>query len=112
MMLWTPNARIRFGMAANSGWYTAPDTSITCPYGLRNPLLNFTTQRLVDYTSRPMILFRGTEDTLHDSELRTTSEADAQGRNRWERAQYMVWSDRRMASRLRAAGVKQASAVG
>jgi hypothetical protein len=89
MMLWKPSARIRFGMAANSGWYTAPDTSIACPYGLRNPLLNFSTQRLVDYTNRPMILFRGTEDTLRDSELRTTSEADAQGRNRWERAQYM-----------------------
>lgn len=89
MMLWKPNARIRFGMAANSGWYTAPDTSITCPYGLRNPLLNFTTQKLVDYTNRHMIIFRGTEDTLRDSDLRTTREADAQGWNRWERARYM-----------------------
>lgn len=89
MMLWKPNARIRYGMPANSGWYTAPDTSISCPYGLRNPLLNFTTQRLLDYTNRQMIIFRGTEDTLRDSELRTTPEADAQGRNRWERAQYM-----------------------
>jgi hypothetical protein len=89
MMLWKPNARIRFGMAANSGWYTAPDTSITCPYGLQNPLLNFTTQQLVDYTNRHMIIFRGTEDTLRDSELRTTTLADAQGWNRWDRAQYM-----------------------
>jgi hypothetical protein len=89
MMLWKPNARIRFGMAANSGWYTAPDTSITCPYGLKNPLLSFTTQQLVNYTNRDMILFRGTEDTLRDSELRTTALADAQGWNRWERAQYM-----------------------
>lgn len=89
MMLWKPAARIRFGMAANSGWYTAPDTSITCPYGLRNPLLNFTTQKLVDYTNRHMILFRGTQDTQRDSDLRTTREADAQGWNRWERAQYM-----------------------
>ena len=89
MMLWKADARIRFGMAANSGWYTAPDTSIACPYGLRNPLLNFTTQQLVDYTNRHMIIFRGTEDTLRDSDLRTTWQADAQGRNRWERAQYM-----------------------
>lgn len=89
MMLWKPNAHIRFGMAANSGWYTAPDTSITCPYGLRHPLLNFTTQQLVDYTNRNMIIFRGTEDVLRDSDLRTTPEADAQGLNRWERAQYM-----------------------
>lgn len=89
MMLWKPNARIRFGMAANSGWYTAPDTSITCPYGLRHPLLSFTTQQLVNYTNRNMIIFRGTEDTLRDSDLRTTSLADAQGYNRWERAQYM-----------------------
>jgi hypothetical protein len=89
MLLWKPNARIRFGMAANSGWYTAPDTSISCPYGLRNPLLSFTTQRLVDYTNRHMIIFRGTEDTLRDSDLRTTPEADAQGMNRWERARYM-----------------------
>lgn len=89
MMLWKPNARIRFGMPANAGWYTAPDTSITCPYGLRHPLLNVTTQQLVNYTNRNMIIFRGTEDTLRDSDLRTTSQADAQGRNRWERAQYM-----------------------
>ena len=89
MMLWKPDARIRFGMAANSGWYTAPDTSIACPYGLRNSQLNFTNQQLVNYTNRHMILFRGTEDTLRDSDLRTTTLADAQGRNRWERAQYM-----------------------
>lgn len=89
MMLWKPNARIRFGMPANAGWYTAPDTSITCPYGLRHPLLNVSTQQLVDYTNRYMIIFRGTEDTLRDSDLRTTSQADAQGRNRWERAGYM-----------------------
>ena len=89
MMLWKPNARIRYGMAANSGWYTAPDTSISCPYGLRNSQLSFTTQQLVNYTNRPMIIFRGTEDTLRDSDLRTTTLADAQGRNRWERAQYM-----------------------
>lgn len=89
MMLWKPNARIRFGMAANSGWYTAPDTSITCPYGLRNPQLSFINQQLVNYTNRHMIIFRGTEDTLRDSDLRTTALADAQGRNRWERAQYM-----------------------
>lgn len=89
MMLWKPSARIRFGMAANSGWYTAPDTTIACPYGLQHPLLNFTTQQLVDYTNRHMLIFRGTEDTLRDSELRTTPEADAQGLNRWERAQYM-----------------------
>jgi hypothetical protein len=76
-------------MAANSGWYTAPDTSVTCPYGLRNPQLSFANQQLVNYTNRPMILFRGTEDTLRDSELRTTALADAQGLNRWERAQYM-----------------------
>lgn len=89
MMLWKPNARIRFGMPANSGWYTAPDTSIACPYGLQHPLLNFTNQQLVNYTNRHMIIFRGTEDTLRDSDLRTTPEADAQGLNRWERAQYM-----------------------
>jgi hypothetical protein len=89
MMLWKPDARIRFGMAANSGWYTAPDTSIACPYGLRNPLLNVTNQQLVNYTNRNMIIFRGTEDTLRDSDLRTSALADAQGRNRWERAQYM-----------------------
>ena len=89
MMLWKANARIRFGMAANAGWYTAPDASITCPYGLRHPLLNVTTQQLVNYTNRNMLIFRGTQDTQRDSDLRTTRQADAQGWNRWERAQYM-----------------------
>jgi len=88
-MLFKPNAKVRFAMPANSGWYTAPDLNIDYPYGVRHPQLSLTMQDLVDCTNKQMIIFRGTADTLRDSDLRTTPEADAQGLNRYQRALYM-----------------------
>lgn len=88
-MLWKPNAPVRLAIAAASGWYTAPDLIIDCPYGLDDPLLSFTHQSVVDWTNRNMIIAVGTEDTIRDEDLRTTARADAQGLNRYQRANYM-----------------------
>ena len=88
-MLFKPNAPVRRAIAAASGWYTAPDLNIDCPYGLDDPLLSFTQQNVVDWTNRDMIIAVGTADTVRDEDLRTTARADAQGLNRYQRADYM-----------------------
>ena len=88
-MLFEPNAPVRLAIAAASGWYTAPDLNIDCPYGLDDPLLSFAGQDVVDWTNRNMIIAVGTADTVRDADLRTTAHADAQGLNRYQRADYM-----------------------
>jgi hypothetical protein len=88
-MLFEPHAPVRLAIAAASGWYTAPDLSTDCPYGVDDPLLSLAHQDVVDWTNRNMILAVGTADTVRDDELRTTARADAQGLNRYQRADYM-----------------------
>jgi hypothetical protein len=89
-MVFRPDAPVRIAIAAGSGWYTAPDLVIDCPYGLDDPSLDFTQQDLLAWTNRDMIIMVGTADTLRDPDLRVTPRADAQGLNRYQRADYMV----------------------
>ncbi|HKQ58741.1 MAG TPA: hypothetical protein VJY35_12805 [Candidatus Eisenbacteria bacterium] len=88
-MVFKPNASVRIAIAAGSGWYTAPDLNIDCPYGLDDPLLSFTHADLMSWTNKTMIIMVGTADTIRDADLRVTPGAEAQGRNRYERAGYM-----------------------
>ena len=88
-MLFKPDAPVRLAIAAGSGWYTAPDLGIDCPYGQDDAPLGFTHQQVLDWTNRNMIIMVGTSDTVRDEDLRTTARADAQGLNRYERAHYM-----------------------
>lgn len=88
-MAFKPDAPVRLAIAAGSGWYTAPDLAIDCPYGLDDPSLDFTHQDLLNWTGREMVIMVGTADTLRDADLRVTPRADAQGLNRYERAGYM-----------------------
>jgi len=88
-MLFMPNAPVRLAIAAGSGWYTVPDPAIDCPYGPDDPL-DFTSQQILNWTNRNMVIMVGTCDTLRDDELRTTARSDAQGLNRYERAGYMM----------------------
>jgi hypothetical protein len=88
-MLFKPDAPVRLAIAAASGWYTAPDLVIDCPYGLDDSPLSFAHQDILAWTNRDMIIAVGTEDTVRDEDLRTTARADAQGLNRYERADYM-----------------------
>ena len=89
MLLFNPDAPVRFAMAANPGWYTTPELAVAFPYGLSHSLLAFTSADVLAFTLRRLIIMRGTEDTQRSSSLRQTPEADAQGRNRYERAGYM-----------------------
>ena len=89
LMLFKPNAKVRFAMPANAGWYTAPDLNTDFPSGARHPLSFFTMKNLTDYTNKQMIIMRGALDIERAENLRTTPDADAQGLTRFERAGYM-----------------------
>jgi pimeloyl-ACP methyl ester carboxylesterase len=75
-------------VACSSGWYTLPDAASPYPYGLG------TTQRASDADVRkalatPLHLAVGSADTdPNSSGLRHTAEADEQGLNRVQRANY------------------------
>ena len=89
LMLFKPNAKIRYAMPANSGWYTTPDLSHAFPHGIKHPLLSLEKRDLVRWTTKPVVIFRGTADTLRTENLSMTPESDAQGQNRYERAAFM-----------------------
>jgi hypothetical protein len=88
MMLFAYDPMIRCAIAANPGWYTAPDSTITYPWGVKHPFLSITRQDLLTYVSRNLILMRGTADTVRDSNLNIEPLSDAQGLNRYQRAGY------------------------
>ena len=88
-LLFNPQAKVRYAIAGNAGWYTLPDLELPFSYGLKHPLLSFTKKDLIDWTNRKLILMRGTADLSREGVLRKTTEADAQGQNRFERAAFM-----------------------
>jgi hypothetical protein len=90
LLLFKPNASVRNAIAANAGWYTVPDRGIPFSYGLRHPLLALTQRDLISWTDKNLIILRGTADLNSDHNLRVTPEANAQGKNRYERAAYMI----------------------
>ncbi len=86
MVLCKPLARIRVAIAANAGSYTVTDSTIAWPYGVLYSKLGVHTPELVAFTLRPLVVMRGTADTVRDSNLDTSPEADAQGLTRYARA--------------------------
>jgi len=81
-----PDYKIKYAIAANAGWYTVPEYQIDYPYGLNHPLLEYEETFLEDLVIKNLVIMRGTADTIRDSNLNTSVEADAQGMNRFERA--------------------------
>jgi hypothetical protein len=88
-MLFLPKNRVRVAIAANPGFYTLPDLNKDFPYGLKNSPVKIGENDLLSWTKRKLILMRGTADVERTESLRQTPEADAQGRNRFERAAFM-----------------------
>ncbi|MCU0411677.1 MAG: T9SS type A sorting domain-containing protein [Bacteroidetes bacterium] len=86
MVLFISDSLRKTAIAANPGWYTAPDTATIFPWGVAHPFLWFTTQHLMEYTNQNLVIMRGTADTIRDSNLNTDSLSDLQGMNRFERA--------------------------
>jgi len=88
MVLFAYDTRIQRAIPANPGWYTAPDSSIAYPWGVKHAFLSITHDDLMNFVSRDLIIMRGTGDTIRDSNLNTDPLSDAQGLNRYQRAGY------------------------
>lgn len=88
MMFFLPDPEIELAIAANAGWYTAPDIDIEYPWGLDNIEFSFSDEDLLEYTEKNLIIMRGTADTIRDNNLNTDLLSDQQGKNRFERALY------------------------
>lgn len=84
MVTFVPGARFSRAVAANAGVYAMPTYAIGYGLGLNgSPLPE---ADLPDIFARSLIILSGENDTLRDSGLATFPAADAQGRNRFERA--------------------------
>jgi hypothetical protein len=88
MMLFAYDSLIRIAIPANSGWYTAPDSGVIFPWGVQHSLLSISPAQVKEYTNRPMVIMRGTADTVRDANLNVDPLSDAQGKNRYQRAGY------------------------
>jgi len=86
MMTFKPDYKVRYAICANAGWYTIPSFETNYPFGLLNKSLNYDETFLEDLVIKNIIIMRGTADTLRDSNLNTSKEADEQGTNRYARA--------------------------
>jgi poly(3-hydroxybutyrate) depolymerase len=85
-VLFMPEARIDRAVAANAGWYTMPDRTVTFPYGLGSTPVG--EAGLSAALGKPLTVLLGTADTDRaDTDLRKTPEADAQGPHRYARSQ-------------------------
>lgn len=92
-MMFVRDAPIRRGMPANPGWWTLPvyenSRNYKYPYGLYHPKLDYDENDIERFTKMYGVINAGDRDTRRTDSLRQTPEADAQGRNRWERANNM-----------------------
>lgn len=88
-LFYKPDAPVRTAISANAGWYTTPELETAFPYGWKHPQFSFTETDLKRYTQIRLVIMRGTSDTGIDDQVRTTPEANRQGRNRFERAKFM-----------------------
>jgi hypothetical protein len=101
MVLFAPDVIMKTAIAANAGWYTAPDTTTIFPWGVKHPFLSLQRQDLINYTMRNLVLMRGTADTLRDSDLNVDSLSDAQGKNRYLRAGFFFQKGKEVNASLR-----------
>ena len=83
-MLFHDSPYVEKAVIGSPGWYTFPDTSLDFPYGVRN-IPYITSETIKKYLAKPIVLQLAAGDTVRESYLRKTPEAEAQGRNRYER---------------------------
>jgi len=97
--LYKPNALSKKLICANAGWYNAPISTISFPYGTgRSPSNN---TLLAQAFAKPLIVQLGQQDRDPNSAgLRHTTEADAQGLYRYARGQYFFTNSQTVAQNL------------
>lgn len=96
-VLLKPDARYDRAIASNSGWFTVPDTSVYFPYGLDGSPVENTPPG--NYFSRRLTVQVGALDNNgNDPSIRHNQQADAQGMNRLERANYFYQQSQQIAA--------------
>lgn len=100
-MLYMPENSVRVAIAANPGFYTLPDVNIGFPYGVKNSPFPIAENDIKRWVKTDLVLMRGTADVQRTESLRQTPEADAQGKNRFERAGFMFERVRKVDPRTR-----------
>lgn len=87
LLLFKPDFPIQKAVISAAGWYTLPDFSVDYPYGLQ---LTTATSAAVThfFETRVHIQIGSNDNNPNAASLRRTPEADAQGLNRLERAQF------------------------
>ena len=100
LILFKPDAKFDQIVGASAGWYTMPDTSVTFPYGLKEcPAVDANLQKLF---ALPFLVMVGQLDNdPNSSGLRHTTEADLQGDNRLDRANYYYSNSQTIAGNYR-----------
>ena len=84
-LLLSDNPKASKAVAANAGWYTflhgAP-----YPYGIKNPPIELTSAHIRKFLNTEIHILIGSEDVKVDSSVNQSDGANAQGRNRFQRA--------------------------
>ena len=83
-MLFHDSPYVEKAIISSPGWYTFPDLAQTYPYGTAG-IPYISSEQIKKYLSKPIILQLALGDTIRESFLRKTLEAERQGRNRMER---------------------------
>lgn len=95
----TPRARIARAVAANAGWYTAPDFETAFPFGLAGAGID--EAAFASWLASPMTILLGEADNDPAARsLRRDADADRQGDNRLARGQYFFAAGETAAARL------------
>lgn len=99
-MLFHDSPYVNKGVSANSGWYTFPDESENFPYGIRD-IPDSLKPDCSKFLKKNLVILLGTADTLITRDVRTTEEANRQGRNRFMRGKTFYGYGMKMADSLK-----------
>ena len=92
-----PDTRVDRAVSANAGWYTLPDVDVAYPYGLKNTDVA-TSSQVASLLARKLIVHLGTADTDRNG-LNTSTGAEAQGANRYQRGKYYFSEVKRISAK-------------
>ncbi len=84
-LLLSDNPKVDKAVAANAGWYTFLHGA-SFPYGIKNPPIELTSGHIRRFLSTEIHVLIGSKDIDVDSSLNQSDGANAQGRNRFQRA--------------------------